>query len=350
MATIRLKKGATKYSQDSDGNWIVDAKSIENLSTLSGSQLARLQDSPIAPLQFRSQPQPDYIPLLAVDGIVVSVGGKYLISPTTLGDISSNQNPHYDAKSNGTLTVRSRNITLGASIPVIELDIAGLEEIAAKRNTGNTYAGVAEVKYPHTSDLVQGLPIGLIEQINWTLDPNSPKPEDTFSYYNPVLQGDYSIRKLETNSLDESGSLDAEKLKEFLITTNERLQVMRTDYNKIKRMFYFGELPLDERLLTETQLANEGGDTQPGVAQSVVTGPAPAIVEIKETPNAAVSRELRRQALRRTGPSSTEIANQLYTTLLGSGVSTAVRDAANNALSANDVDTLRQLLQQNNTG
>lgn len=349
MALLRIKRGEPKYSQDFDGNWIVDAKSIENLSTVSGSELARLTNAPISPLEFKSQPQPNYIPLLAIDGIVVRVMDMYLISPRTLGEISNNSNPHQDAKSNGTLIVRDRSITIGNTIPVVELDFQSLDGIAAERDRSNIYAGVTEVKYSHKSDLIQGIPKGLIEQINWTLDPNSPKPEDTYTYYKPVLKGDYSVRKLETNAVDETGAINADALKDFLTANNERLTLMREDYNKIKSTFYLGQLPVGDVTLTETKLAVGDGPTQPGGAQSVVIGAQPTITEIKDTPSAILSRQLKRQTTGGTGfDTDRAIANQLYNTIVTSRLGADVLDEAAAAFAQGDVEALRNLIQDNN--
>lgn len=351
MEQLKLTQNAARYTQGSNGNWTVSATSEQAIAA--SPESIELTTAKVEPIVLSSETEPEWVPLLAVDGIVIRVMGKNLISQATLDSISGSANPHWDVKGNGTINIGGRDITIGKSIPVVEFNIDGLPEIVTKRDAGNVYAGVKGVKYTHTTDLIQGLPKGLIAQINYTLDPNSQRPEDTYSYYQVSLKGDYSVTKLKTDTAQADGSLDKEKLKAFVGGVNERLKVIRSDYNTIKRMFYLGVEPNGSLLYTNTVRASAEGDIQAGQAASILLSEGPVITEIKDTPAELLANRVTQQAaltqqqIQNTQQQITNQAYQLAVAQAGDRNAQANLAGALGAAQA-DVKFLRDVLAKNN--
>lgn len=201
------------------------------------------QNPAITPLRFELGQRPELKPLLRVDGVVVKAGPHWLVSPQTLADLTRSGNPHYDLVANGTLL----GTPLGRTVPVIQINIDSLEELAAGRDRVNGFAAVASVDYIHETPTIMGIPEGILEQINYTLDPNTERPEDSFQIWGLNLTGDYSIAKLATDTAQADGRLDREKLRRFVTGVGERMSVMQKDFNIIKAIFYRGELAAADR-------------------------------------------------------------------------------------------------------
>ena len=197
----------------------------------------------INPLRFDFGRRPELKPLLRVDGVVVHVGEHYLVSPQTLADIRDAGNPHYDVVANG----RILGTTMGKTVPIIEVNIAGLEATGSRRDIVNNFAGVKSVDYVYETPTIMGVPEGILEQINYTLDPNTQRPEDAFEIWQMNLIGDYSIEKLKTDTAQADGKLDKEKLAAFTKGVGERLKLLQKDLNVIKGIFYRGELAEADR-------------------------------------------------------------------------------------------------------
>ena len=344
----RITQNPTRYTQASNGDWNISVTSPAALAADS----AELAGVIVAPIFLNSEVEPEWVPLLSVDGVVIRVMGKNLISQRTLDSIKASRNPHWDVKGNGSITIGDKEVGIGKTIPVIEFDVMGLPEIAAKRNSGNVYAGVKEVKYTHTTDLEGGLPKGLIEQINYTLDPERNRPEDTYSFYQVALQGDYSVTKLKTDTAQADGSLDKEKLKTFITGVNARLRIIRGDYNTIKRMFYLGQEPVGSLLYTETQMATGDGDIQAGRATSVVFSES-TVNEFKDTPGEILANKVTEQAAltaKQLQTTQQQIANQAAALVAAqAGDRTAQAGLAGALGTAQaDVQFLRDVLAKNN--
>ena len=182
----------------------------------------------------------DFIPLLEVEGIVVKILGSYLISPVTLKRINDNNNPHYAVVQNGEVN----KTPMGKTIPIIEVNTEALGTLGESRDANNRFAAVKSVDYGYETEKVNGIPKGLLEQINYTLKEKGTRPADTFSIWDLGLTGDYSIEQLKVQTAQEDGSLDKAKLDAFTSGTSQRLGVLRDDFNSIKEIFYNGKNPI----------------------------------------------------------------------------------------------------------
>lgn len=245
----------------------------------------------ITPLSFRFGSRPELKPLLRVDGVVVKVGNDYLVSPQTLADIRDSQNPHYDIVENG----RIGNTAMGKTVPVVEITTSGLEATGSRRDVINSFAGVKSVDYTYETPTVMGVPEGIVEQINYTLDPNTQRPEDTFELWQMNLTGDYTIEKLKTDTAQADGKLDKEKLAKFTKGVGERLKILQKDLNIIKGIFYRGELAEADRKayikLTKRAMADttEEEAQKPETSQYVVK--TTEVVAHEATPNSTKPTE-----------------------------------------------------------
>jgi hypothetical protein len=121
-------------------------------------------------------------PVIKGNGIIVKIGLDYLCSQQTLKDIKDSKNPHYDIVENGKIKVKDKEVGMGKTIKIIELDVTKLQGIITGRDLQNRQAGVVDISYIDDiqNGVVEGIPIKLIEQINYTLDTESIRPSDKF--------------------------------------------------------------------------------------------------------------------------------------------------------------------------
>jgi hypothetical protein len=173
----------------------------------------------------------------------VQVGEHYLVSPQTLADIRDAGNPHYDIVENG----RVLSTPMGKTVPVIVVNTSGLEATGSRRDIVNGFAAVKSVDYVYETPTVMGIPEGILEQINYTLDTNTQRPEDTFQIWELNLTGDYSIEKLSVDNAQADGKLDKAKLEAFTKGVGDRLKILSKDLNIIKSIYYRGELAEADR-------------------------------------------------------------------------------------------------------
>ena len=250
-------------------------------------------DSPnngVTPLSFTPTPLPFTLkPYLNGDGIIIKAGEHYLISKNTLNTIVSSNNPHYDIKLNGVIVWRGKQSKLGQTIPIIEIDITRLPNLASERDIRNKKAGVNNIEYIYEGDLIDGVPTNLIDQINYTLNQDIDRPMDKFSIWELQLGDDigvYSIEALKVQTAQEDGLLDKVKLQTFLSETNKRLEQLRKDFNMIKDVFYNGAPPdnLGSVTLSLQALTNPPEDDVPVVFKYST------IIDYKDTQ--AVQRKL----------------------------------------------------------
>jgi len=197
----------------------------------------------ITPLKFVLGNRPELKPLLKADGVVVQVGEHYLVSPQTYADITDSGNPHYDIVENG----RVLQSSMGKTVPVIVVNTSGLEATGSRRDIVNGFAAVKSVDYVYETPTVMGVPEGILEQINYTIDTITQRPEDTFQIWELNLTGDYTIEKLKTDNAQADGRLDKAKLAAFTKGVGERLKTLQRDLNIIKSIFYRGELAEADR-------------------------------------------------------------------------------------------------------
>ena len=193
-------------------------------------------------------------PVIKGNGIVVKIGGDYLCSPQTLNDIKDSNNPHYDIVENGKLKVKDKVVIMGKTIKIIELDVTQLQKSITGRDLQNRQAGVLDVTYVDNIEngVVEGIPIKLIEQINYTLDKGSNRPSDKFEVIDYISMVDvknnpnashYTFVPITTITDQEKTIFDPKKLQTFLIELDEQLKLLRKDFKQIQDTFFDGDIP-----------------------------------------------------------------------------------------------------------
>lgn len=229
-------------------------------------------------------------PDLKVDGVIIKVvDGEtvtHLVSPQTLTALSDSQNPHYSIESSGTIEVKGKSIRMGNSVKVISIDVDKLKQRAEELDQQNRKAGVAFVDYVYEGDNAEGtsIPLNLLKQINYTLNPDMSRPDDKFGI-NLLDLGDadkiYNITQLNTQTRQSDGTLDKTKLETALKELNSRLAIMGEDFNMIKDVFYNGTFPESQLTSDFVQVAKtvSGEDEFPTVFKYS------RIVAVEPTPN-----------------------------------------------------------------
>lgn len=239
----------------------------ERYSRQGGEWVVTAGDKPLR-RSFGERPA-NWAPVLRVDGIIVQLDLNptvWMISPRTLKQIEESGNPHWDCAANGEVM----GVTIGKTVPIIRLNIEGLANIIRDRDAGNSRAGVRDVVYLSESAKTEyGIPVGLIEQINFTVDPNTERPEDTFEVYDLALAGDYSIASIVEDTRQEDGTLDKAKMDAFLAAVKARQKGLQDDFNLIKGIYYSGGKGTTWRSFT--QRAVEINDEPIGPVQTRVT-------------------------------------------------------------------------------
>lgn len=233
---IPISQNPQRYTQIANGWQISASPNIFSVSLQKGEVLDNVVSTPD----------------LKVDGVIIKVvDGEtvtHLISPQTISAIGNSQNPHYSIESAGSIEVKGKPIRLGNSVKVISVDVAKLKERAEELDVQNRKASVAFVDYVYEGDNAPGtnIPLNLLQQINYTLNPSISRPEDKFGI-NLLNLGDtdtiYSITQLNTQTRQSDGTLDKAKLEIALREVNSRLAIMQEDFNMIKDVFYNGTFP-----------------------------------------------------------------------------------------------------------
>ena len=224
-----ISQNPDRYSKVGN-NWVISASpDIEPIYLPIGTTLQNLK------------------PLITADGIIVKVGEDYLCSLTTLNLIKDSNNPHYDIVQNGSIKVKDKEVYIGSTIKIIELDISRLQSIGELQDTKGIRAGVSSVEYTYEGTVTDGISDNLIKQINYTLTPDSVRGLDTYTLYQLKLAPDaaYSIKGLDIVLQPPNELLDMPKLKVFIEGVRERLTLLRGDFNMIKKMFFEGQIPLN---------------------------------------------------------------------------------------------------------
>ena len=189
-------------------------------------------------------------PIIKANGVVVKIGENYLCSIQTLNDIKDSKNPHYDIIENGKLKVKDKEVIIGKTIKIIELDISKLQGLAASRDFQNRQSGVVDVEYTNEGkELIEGIPKKLIDQINYTLDKGSERPADKFEvvdYFkmvDKVVSPHYTIKPIRIETDQEQTIFDPKRLQSFLIELSEQIKLLRKDFNTIQKTFFEGTIP-----------------------------------------------------------------------------------------------------------
>jgi hypothetical protein len=268
MTTKPLNQNADRY------------KKIEN-----GWQISATPS--IKPITLTKGIEPTLVPLLEADGVIVKLYDTYLVSPTTLDLINSETNPHYDIVEIGKVKVKDKQVTMGKTIPIININTDGLAASGSQRDRVDIYAGVKGVEYNYLTNVIEGIPKGLLDQINYTIGTNE-RPADTFSIFDlkGSLMGDYSIDVLKIETTQASGSLDKVKLQKFMKGVSERLVILRNDFNSIKETFYNGKTPNTPNAFTYTKVAtsDDSEDTLLQKQSNPVVIKTTNIVKVEDTP------------------------------------------------------------------
>jgi len=223
--------------------------------------------------------------VLDVDGIVVKIGDMYLCSKQTLKVITDSDNPHYDVVANGKIPVKTKEITIGKTIPIISIDDTQFSVVGTQRDKVNQNAGVKQVDYIYEGKLTEGVSNNLIKQINYTLG-DMGRPGDSFELYDLKLADPsaYSIEPLIVSQTQEDGKFDTKKLDSFLTGTKERLKILQQDFDMIKDTFYAGTAPASKGILKiDNQVASAQDDTTFG--GDSYTKKTSTTVSVQQTPN-----------------------------------------------------------------
>jgi len=234
-----ISQNPDRYSKVGN-SWVISAnadspnKGVTPLSLPIGVQLSNLK------------------PLIKADGIIVKLDEDYLCSLNTLNLIKESNNPHYDIIQNGIVMVRDKEVIVGSTIKIIELNLNSLNDIMDSRDTLNLNAGAVDVVYGPETDLVDGVPQGIIDQINYTLDKVSERPADKFEvvdYFkmvdtktNPNAEH-YTIKPIRIVTDQKETIFDPLKLQTFIIELGDQLKLLKRDFNIIQDTFFNGEIP-----------------------------------------------------------------------------------------------------------
>ena len=250
---VRPVQNPNRYIRTNDG-WLVSSVSDSPNGNVNGEIV------PLSIPKGTAIPNSSIYTVLEVDGIVIQIDDKYLISPATNLQIGLSSNPHWDFQQNGTI----KGKTIGSSIPIIKIDVSKLVKSGDAQDQKIANAGVESVEYIYETELEMGIPKGLINQLNYTLKEGAQRPGDSFALWDMNLGDDtlYSIQALNITTAQEDGKLDTAKLREFLGSLGDRLSLLRTDFNSIKETFYNGLPPINKGLIQIQNRVASTEDTQ----------------------------------------------------------------------------------------
>lgn len=270
METKPISQKKERYLKTNDG-WVISAK-------------ADSIDGNLKPITLTPSSLPFTLkPLIKADGVIVNVEDVYLVSQKTLDIINQSNNPHYDIYTNGIILWKGKNVTMGNTIPIVKIKISNLTDIAADRDTKNKNAGVSFVDYIFEGELIDGVPVNLIKQIDYTLMPDEERPKDKFGVWALNLGDDttiYSIDTLKIQTAQEDGKLDKNKLTQFVSNIGERLKILRSDFNMIKDVFFNAKTPdnIGTSTISIQAQTNPPEETQPVVFKYTT------LLEVKDNP------------------------------------------------------------------
>lgn len=226
---IELQQNPQRYSSK-DGVYTISAQS----EALGGSTIKPLVIEKLSTNVISLKDGLDN----SIKGVIVRIEelDMWMASPNLVEDLrdSVSTNPHYTYEELSSVL----GAKIGKSIPILKVNLSPLRESIGKEKVKGGYAGVKSVDWALLDD---NTIMGLIEQINWTLSPTSPKPKDSYSIFDLNLSGDYSVDALKITPLDENARINEDILASNLKVINERLVQLRADFNSIKDTFYFGK-------------------------------------------------------------------------------------------------------------
>ncbi len=276
---IGLEQNQQRYSYSS-GVWKISASNdIKPIEITEGSQNIELT------------------PLLSVSGVIVHIVGTdtYLGSEELVKNLADSfrSNPHFSYKEHSKIL----GAKMGKTIPILQVKIGGLEESVSKQKEKGRFAGVKEVKWSLENSYK-----GLIEQINWTLSPQSPKPKDEYKVYDLNLTGDYSVTSLPITPLDDTKRIPEDVLANNLKVINDRVAQLKVDFKIITDTFYFGKVTPTSTTTYNVLASAEGEEFSVQVVEkeSVIasTVSTPTAEQAKEQTKAVESVKAELEALK----------------------------------------------------
>jgi hypothetical protein len=300
MAVIEFSNHPERYSKK-DGKWIINAST--------GSLITQ-------PYTFPANDRIiNFEPLLNDNVLVIiKIGERYLCSPGTLEELGDNsaENPHwwYDVRHVLTTPSTSGSVSIGGTVPIIELDLDTILELADIETELLPYSGVKDVQWIFEGDSL--ITPKLIEQLNYCLSEGTQRPADEWQLWDLNLSADYSINQLKIEApTTEGASIDKQKLADNLMEINKRIKGLRTDFNNIKNIFYNGEKGKDMVSYSEYKSAAIGSLAPETAIKVSDTAPVvfktSEIVEVK-TPPAQAATEADIKAVDKTITDATEAA------------------------------------------
>jgi len=254
---VRPVQNPDRYIRTNDG-WLVSSVSDSPNGNVNGEIV------PITITEGTAIPNSSIYTVLEVDGIVIQIDDKYLISPATNVGIGLSSNPHWDFQQNGTI----KNKPIGSSIPIIKIDVSKLVKSGDEQDQKILNAGVESVEYIYETEMEMGIPKGLINQLNYTLKEGAQRPGDSYSLWDMNLGDDtlYSIQALN-------------------VTTAQR-----KDFNSIKDTFYNGVPPINKGKIQIQNRVASTEDTQESAPRQSVRKETET-VSVVETPNSTTVTE-----------------------------------------------------------
>jgi hypothetical protein len=145
--------------------------------------------------------------------------------------------------------------------------------------------------------VIEGIPIKLIEQINYTLDKESIRPSDKFEVVDYVKMVDkgvsphYTVIPIRTITDQEKTIFDPLKLQTFLIELDKQLDLLRKDFNRIKGTFFDGTIPTPNLygIIQKDLIAESDSDED---QHSVKTTESSQLVSVETNPINLVKTDL----------------------------------------------------------
>jgi hypothetical protein len=280
-----ISQNPERYSKQGT-NWVISASTdIKPIYLTVGNPLTNLK------------------PVIKANGIVVKIGLDYLCSLETYNEIKDSNNPHYDIIENGKLKVKDKEVSIGKTIKIIELDIVKLQTLIDGRDLQNRQAGATDVNYINdvSMGVVEGIPKKLIDQINYTLDKDSERPSDKFEvvdYFSMVdsknnpQAAHYTIKPIRTITDQEDTIFDPKRLQTFIIELDNQLKLLRRDFNRIQDTFFKGEIPTPNiyGLIIEDVVAKTDEDDQKS-NHSVRIKESSELISVEPTPTQTIKDE-----------------------------------------------------------
>jgi CRISPR/Cas system-associated endoribonuclease Cas2 len=280
-----ISQNPDRYSKQG-ANWVISASpDIKPIYLTVGNPLTNLK------------------PVIKANGIVVKIGLDYLCSLQTLNELKASNNPHYDIIENGKLKVKDKEVSIGKTIKIIELDIVKLQTLIDGRDLQNRQAGATDVNYINdvSMGVVEGIPKKLIDQINYTLDKDSERPSDKFEVVDYFYMVDsknnpqaahYTIKPIRTITDQEDTIFDPKRLQTFIIELDNQLKLLRRDFNRIQDTFFKGEIPTPNiyGLIIEDVVAKIDEDDQKS-NHSVRIKESSELISVEPTPTQTIKDE-----------------------------------------------------------